>query len=267
MLRVRADAQRLRQVLLNILSNGVKYNREGGRLRCVLEHADDARCMLLIEDSGPGLSPAEQARLFQPFERLGRETSSVEGTGLGLIISRRLVQEMGGELELSSQIGRGTQVRITLPLARDDDPLAASTVVAATEAALDPASANAPLRMLYVEDNRLNAILFEEAIKRHGDIELRIAEDGPEALALVRDWPPQVLVLDANLPSMSGYELLRHLRALPPLAGTTAFMCSADALPSDLQRAREAGFTGYWTKPIDIERVIGDLDALRTATA
>ncbi|WP_295645960.1 PAS domain S-box protein [uncultured Methylibium sp.] len=266
-LRVRADAQRLRQVLLNILSNGVKYNREGGRLRCVLEQADDARCVLLIEDSGPGLSPAEQARLFQPFERLGRETSSVEGTGLGLIISRRLVQEMGGELELSSQIGRGTQVRITLPLARDDDPLAASTVVAAAETSLDPASATAPLRMLYVEDNRLNAILFEEAIKRHGDIELRIAEDGPEALALVRDWPPQVLVLDANLPSMSGYELLRHLRALPPLAGTPAFMCSADALPSDLERAREAGFTGYWTKPIDIERVIGDLDALRTATA
>jgi len=126
-------------------------------------------------------------------------------------------------------------------------------------AAAQPARA---LRMLYVEDNRINAILFEEAMRMHSGIELQVSEDGAEALALARQWRPEVLVLDAHLPDMSGYDLLARLRELPALAAVPAFMCSADAMEEDLRRAREAGFTGYWTKPVDIARVMADLDGL-----
>ena len=262
-LRVRADAQRLRQVLLNVLSNGVKYNRDGGSVRCRVESADAAHCVLCIDDDGLGLTPAQQRRLFQPFERLGLETSAIEGTGLGLIIARRLVHEMGGTLELASRPGAGTTVRLTLchADAADADGQADAPPPPGMRTPTE-ARGPVPLRVLYVEDNRINALLFEEALRLRSDIELRIAEDGEEALALVSQWLPDVLVLDAHLPGISGHELLRRLRALPALAQAPAYMCSADAMPDDVQRALAAGFAGYWTKPIDLARVMTDLDAL-----
>lgn len=122
--------------------------------------------------------------------------------------------------------------------------------------------AHAPaLRMLYVEDNRLNAILFEEAMRLRGDIDLRCAETGEEALACLADWMPQVLVLDAHLPDTTGYELLARLRGIPGLAQAPAFMCSADAYADDLARAQAAGFAGYWTKPLDLAVVHADIEA------
>ncbi|HET7792859.1 MAG TPA: response regulator, partial [Rhizobacter sp.] len=118
------------------------------------------------------------------------------------------------------------------------------------------------LRMLYVEDNRINALLFEEAMRMHSShIELRVAEDGDQALTLAQDWRPEVLVLDAHLPGISGFEVLRQLRTLPGLDTVPAYMCSADAMPDDVQRAYEAGFVGYWTKPINIGSVLADIEA------
>ena len=114
------------------------------------------------------------------------------------------------------------------------------------------------LRMLYVEDDRINAMLVTAAVQLQGGFELRVAEDGQEALALVRDWTPEVLVLDAHLPDINGFDLLQALRQLPELARTPAFMCSADSMPADLRRAAEAGFSGYWTKPVDIARIVAD---------
>lgn len=122
-----------------------------------------------------------------------------------------------------------------------------------------------PLQVLYVEDNRINAMLFDAAMRTRSDIELHLAEDGAEALSRVADLRPDVLVLDAHLPDMDGYELLVVLRGLPGLADTPAFMCSADAKPEDLERARRAGFIGYWTKPVDIVAILADLDRLRGA--
>lgn len=119
-----------------------------------------------------------------------------------------------------------------------------------------------PMRVLYVEDNRINAILFAEAVGMRGDIELRVAEDGEEALELLSAWTPELLVLDAHLPGMSGFDVLRQLRAIPALTHVPAYMCSADALPEDLERARLAGFNGYWTKPIDLRALMTDLDGL-----
>ncbi|MBX3608073.1 MAG: response regulator, partial [Piscinibacter sp.] len=130
-----------------------------------------------------------------------------------------------------------------------------------------PAEAAPQLRLLYVEDNRINALLFEEAMRVLGGCELRVAEDGESALAEVRDWIPEVLVLDAHLPDMSGHEVLRRLREMPALAQVPAYMCSADAMPEDIRRAMDAGFTGYWTKPIEMAVVAAELDALRRRLA
>src|SRR5207245_4950790 len=161
-----------------------------------------------------------------------------------------------------------------LPFAQDTQDeqefAASATAPPLSIAAPDPASAVPVLRILYVEDNRINAILFEEAIRLRDGVELRLAEDGTEALDHVRSWTPDVLVLDANLPGMDGFELLHALRCEPDLARVPAFMCSADAMPDDVKRAAEAGFTGYWSKPINIAKILSDLEeicAVRVAMA
>ncbi|QTN25307.1 PAS domain S-box protein [Rhizobacter sp. AJA081-3] len=262
---VHADARSLRQVLMNMVSNAVKYNRNGGWVVISLLPAPPGRCVIAIEDTGSGLSDEQLSRLFQPFERLGHETSAIEGSGLGLVITRSLIELMGGTVTLSSVPGAGTLARIDLPAA---DPPASAP----------PSPANVPpvieeqrpmdqpaLRVLYVEDNRINALLFEEAMRVLGGIELLVAENGADALRTVEAWTPQVLVLDANLPDMNGNELLVRLRRRPELAGVPAYMCSADAMPEDLQRARDSGFQGYWTKPIELNMVSAALDAQRPA--
>jgi PAS domain S-box-containing protein len=263
---VKADPRCLRQVLMNMISNAVKYNRAGGWVAVSLLDAPPQRCVIGIEDTGSGLTDEQLARLFQPFERLGHETSGIEGSGLGLVITRSLIEQMGGTITLSSVPGAGTLARIDLPAA-DPATSPAPLPVAAADAAAPPSAEQAPLRLLYVEDNRINALLFEEAMRVLGGIELQVAEDGAEALRLVQQWTPQVLVLDANLPDMHGHELLGRLRRIPALATTPAFMCSADAMPEDLERARTAGFLDYWTKPIELPRVSAALDALRNTTA
>ncbi|MCU0928495.1 MAG: PAS domain-containing protein [Burkholderiaceae bacterium] len=263
-----ADAQRLRQVLLNIGSNAVKYNRPGGRVTWSIEALADGRCAVAIDDTGTGMSPDQLARLFQPFERLGRDTSTIEGTGLGLVISRRLVEAMGGALEIDSRPGRGTRMHVVLPAAPTvaAEPAAPGRGAAAVPPAV-PAAGVDPLRLLYVEDNRINALLFEEALRRHPGFDLRVAEDGAEALEVVQDWYPDVLVLDANLPGASGHEVLQQLRRLDALADAPAYMCSADAMPADVQRALDAGFRAYWTKPLDIEVIVDELQRLRRERA
>ena len=273
---VLADRQRLRQVLMNIGSNAIKYNRDGGSVVVRAQRQADGTVLLSLQDTGTGMTAEQLARLYQPFERLGRETSSVAGTGLGLIITRSLVESMGGHMDIVSQPGVGTRVSVTLPGAQalgpqTEVPERCETPAAATPESSSPdwisvpatptsAPADLPaLRVLYVEDNRINALLFAEALRPYAEIELDIAEDGDIALSMARENPPHVLVLDAHLPGMSGFEVLQAMRELPPLADAPAFMCSADAMPEDLARAKQAGFTGYWTKPIDIVAVTTEL--------
>ena len=273
---VLADRQRLRQVLMNIGSNAIKYNRDGGSVVVRAERQADGAVLLSLQDTGTGMTAEQLAKLYQPFERLGRETSNVAGTGLGLIITRSLVESMGGHMDIVSQPGTGTQVCVTLPGAHAAGPLDEATGRRETPAAVTPedsspdwisvpatptpALADLPaLRVLYVEDNRINALLFAEALRPYAEIELDIAEDGDIALSMAQENPPHVLVLDAHLPGMSGFEVLEAMRQLPPLADAPAFMCSADAMPEDLARAKAAGFAGYWTKPIDIVAVTTEL--------
>jgi CheY-like chemotaxis protein len=242
-------------VLLNVASNAIKYNHPGGTVRWRVQGPTDAgRVTLCVDDDGAGMSEEQMSRLFQPFERLGRETSTIEGTGLGLIIARSLVQAIGGKLAIESRAGLGTTASIELQVS---EPAAAPVQPVATAAAPSAPS----LRMLYVEDNRINAILFEEAMRMHGDrVELRVAEDGDQAMTVAQQWQPEVLVLDAHLPGISGFEVLRLLRTLPGLDTVPAYMCSADAMPDDVQRAYEAGFVGYWTKPINVSAVLADIE-------
>ncbi len=277
---IQADEQRLRQVLLNIGSNGIKYNRAGGQVRWSVEFQTPGRVILVIEDDGAGMSPEQLTKLFQPFERLGKETSSIEGSGLGLIIARSLAAEMNGSLDVRSQIGMGTRVLIELPclkvrsVGHPDDgtevhppDFSNPVVMDSSASSSEPGQQAAPsraLRLMYVEDNRINALLFEQALKLQDGFDLRIAEDGQHALEIAERWTPDVLVLDAHLPGMSGFEALQALRTLPGLGSTPAFMCSADAMPEDVQRAMDAGFIGYWTKPIEVQQVLTELHALRS---
>ncbi len=263
---VLADERCLRQVLMNMVSNAVKYNRPGGWVLVTLLDAPPGRCAIAIEDTGSGLTDEQLARLFQPFERLGHETTGIEGSGLGLVITRSLIEQMGGAVTLSSVPGAGTLARIELPAAESPDTAPAPLSPPQTTVTEPPPAQRPPLRVLYVEDNRINALLFEEAMRLLGGIELLIAESGEEALRLIEGWTPQVLVLDANLPDMNGHELLARLREVAALAGLPAFMCSADAMPEDLERARASGFRGYWTKPIEMAKVSAALDALRETT-
>jgi PAS domain S-box-containing protein len=259
---VKADAQRLRQVLINIVSNAVKYNLPGGTVRFSLTDQQPGRLKLCIQDGGAGMNEAQMRRLFHPFDRLGQETSSIEGTGLGLIIARSLMQAIGGNLEVQSSPGRGTRVYIELLRDKAPNPQTDSHPECTDNVGI-VSTTKTPLRMLYVEDNKINAILFESALGLHqNQVELRIAEDGEQALAIATDWLPEVLVLDAHLPGMTGFDVLRLLRAVPGLSTVPAYMCSADAMAKDVQRAYEAGFVGYWTKPIDITAVLSDIDAL-----
>jgi PAS domain S-box-containing protein len=272
-----ADRQRLRQVIMNICANAIKYNHEGGTVRVDVQALPGHTLALTIEDTGAGMSPQQLAKLFQPFERLGRETSSTEGTGLGLIITRSLIEAMGGHMDIRSHPGAGTRVSLHLPMLDDSAPtLSATPSDSAYPPSSDqgsPPSSTMPcdsqtpsqtlnnsaalpaLRVLYVEDNRINAMLFEEALRPYPQIDLAVAEDGEMAMEMAQEQWPDVLVLDAHLPGMSGFEVLRALRTLPQLAKVPAFMCSADAMPEDVARAKDAGFDGYWTKPIDIVAV------------
>ncbi len=281
---VMLDRQRLRQVIMNIASNAIKYNQAGGAVRISAKVLPDGMVELRLNDTGPGMSPRQLDRLFQPFERLGRETTSTEGTGLGLIITRSLMEAMGGRMALRSELGVGTSVSLMLPwqapeVAGDvqtDDTLLTCPQgdFAANMHNRDRIEAEQPLppcdqpkageqmpalRVLYVEDNRINAMLFEEALRPFSQIQLEIAEDGQMALSIARDQAPDVLVLDAHLPGMSGFDVLKALRTLPGLDNKPAYMCSADAMPEDIARAQAAGFTGYWTKPIDIVAVTSEL--------
>jgi len=251
-LHVRADRTRLMQVLLNLLSNAVKFNRSGGDVQ-LRARADRAHRWVELDiiDCGAGLSADQQRSLFQPFNRLGAETSGVAGTGLGLTISRQLVEAMGGRIELRSTPAIGTCVTLALPLVAAPGVSRAPRAVASTT----PAPGR-PLRVLYVEDNPINVLLVREALARHATrFELEVAVDGEQGLAALEAARPDLVLLDINLPGMSGHEVLDRLRADPRFADLPCVAVSADAMPDEIERARQRGFDDYWTKPLDIKHL------------
>jgi PAS domain S-box-containing protein len=246
LLVVRADRLRLKQVLLNLLGNAVKYNREGGEVRIGAQPLPGDRLRLVVEDDGPGIPAGRRDHLFQPFSRLGAELGSVEGTGIGLALSRRLVELMGGRIGVDDPPGGGAAFWLELPTAT----LAAAPI--APEEAVVSAFGLAPSRVLYIEDNPANLALVEQIVARHPGLVLASATDGPGGLAAARAHPPALVLLDIHLPGMDGYEVLARLRADPATRGVPVVALTAQAMPSDARRAIEAGFDEYLTKPIDL---------------
>jgi signal transduction histidine kinase/CheY-like chemotaxis protein len=251
---VLADRTRIKQVLLNLLSNAVKYNREGGAvvLDCAAGEAP-GRLRLSVRDTGLGLGPEQLAALFQPFNRLGQENGAQEGTGIGLVLTRRLVELMGGTIGVSSSPGVGSvfwiELQATAPLA---------FALPGQPPALEPARAGAAATgqhlILYVEDNPANLKLVEEIVRFRPDLRLLAAPDGPLGLSMARTHLPDLVLMDLNLPGMSGMDVLGELRRDPRTAAIPVIALTANAMPLDIERGLAAGFARYLTKPIDVER-------------
>ncbi|MBQ5939308.1 ATP-binding protein [Massilia sp. AB1] len=258
---VLADRTRLKQVLLNLLSNAVKYNRESGAVVLTCEQTAPSRLRLSVQDTGQGLSAEQVASLFQPFNRLGQEGGSQEGTGIGLVVTKRLVELMGGQIGVSSSPGVGSvfwiELATTAPLA-SALPEGGQEVQAAAPAA--PMEGE-PHLLLYVEDNPANLRLIEEIVRFRPDLRLLSAPDGHIGLQLARAHRPEVILMDLNLPGMSGIEVLRQLRTDPETAAIPVIALTANAMPRDIERGIAAGFHRYLTKPIDIDKFTEAIDS------
>ena len=254
-IRVVADRVRLRQVLVNLLSNAVKYNRQGGSVSVGWSLHRDT-CRLSITDTGPGMTPEQLARLFEPFNRLGAERSGVEGTGIGLVLSRRLVELMQGELRIDSRAGEGTVAMLVLE--RSDE-------LAATPTVSPPLSQHGdldepPLHVLYAEDNEVNVELVRQVASFRPSVALRVAPNGTQALRMARESPPDLMLVDMHLGDMTGLELARTLRGDPATADIRLVALSADALPEQIDDALAFGFEAYLTKPIEFRKLLRVLD-------
>jgi len=259
---VLADARALEQVLMNLLSNAIKYNRRGGRVTLALDSesaagAAPARLRIGVRDEGPGLSAEQQANLFQPFNRLGAEQRRIEGSGLGLVIARELARAMDGELRVASRPGAGSTFSIALPACAPPQLEAAPT----TQADAD-ASITGRRHLLYIEDEPLNVLLMQEVVRSRAEWTLDIAHDGAGGLALARSLKPDLVLIDMNLPDTNGMALIRALRGDARTASLRCIALSADAMREQIDAARNAGFDDYWTKPIDVVRMLGTLSAL-----
>jgi len=258
---VDADRTRLKQILINLLSNAIKYNQANGTV--VVEAActgsTPERIRVSVKDTGAGLTPDMLMQLFQPFNRLGRERTSEEGTGIGLVMSKRLVELMGGEIGVESTVGLGSVFWFELNAAE-----APQLPVDRGELAANPQTQDkrgAPLRtLLYVEDNPANLKLIEQLIARRPDMRLLSASDGNLGIQLARANQPEVILMDINLPGISGIEALRILREDSATAHIPVVALSANAMPRDIEKGLQAGFFRYLTKPIKVNEFMHTLD-------
>ncbi len=255
---VLADRQRLRQVLLNLFSNAVKYNRAGGRVDLTVAQRLDSRVRISIRDTGEGLGPEKLRRLFTPFDRLGAETGPEEGTGLGLSLSKRLVEAMEGELHVESVVGSGTTFHVDLWLAPASWEVDAPAGPGPAECA-DPGTRG---RLLYIEDNLINVRLVEHILRRRPGVEFMTAIQGSMGLALAREHQPDAIFLDLHLPDMEGEAVLQRLLGDPLTASIPVVILSADATPGKVSRLHRAGARDFMTKPLDIARFLATVDAL-----
>ena len=252
-----ADRQRLTEILLNLLSNAVKYNRPGGRVTVAFERSAPTRFRIKVTDTGAGIPRQKLQMLFTPFERLGAEATAVEGTGLGLALSRGLAEAMGGSLGVVSEVDRGSTFWVELELT---DELEMTIPVGPAEPRAAASLAARPATVLYIEDNSSNVRLMERVLGRRPGITLLHAPQGQTGVAMAAARRPDLIFLDMHLPDMPGDEVLRQLWCDPELRRIPVVVLSADATPSQVRRVMASGASAYLTKPLDLQNVLATLD-------
>jgi PAS domain S-box-containing protein len=258
---VHGDRTRIKQVMINLLSNAIKYNGIGGTVTVQCAGTGKERVRVSVSDTGAGLPPDQVAQLFQPFNRLGQHDSGEEGTGIGLVVTKQLVELMGGEIGVDSVVGKGTVFWVEFA-ASAAPALALENIDEDTlerRQALSLQAGDQPT-MLYVEDNPANLALVEQLIARRGDLKLLTAIDAPLGIELARAYLPDVILMDINLPGMSGYGALKRLREDPATAHIPVLALSANAMPRDIEKGLEAGFFRYLTKPIRVHEFMSAVD-------
>ncbi|MBT9487113.1 MAG: response regulator [Rubrivivax sp.] len=247
-LAVQADPVRLRQVLINLLSNAVKYNRPGGSVQVDVQHSAD-QVVLAVRDTGLGMSADQLQHLYEPFNRLGHEHGGIEGTGLGLALTRQLVGLMGGTLGFESQPGRGTTARLCLPAAAAADPPPDG-----------PVAATAPTgTVLYIEDNEINVMVVEQMLSRWAGVRFVHAGNGQAGIAQAAALQPDLVLLDMHLPDMNGVQVLQRLRQQPDTAALRVVVLSAGDAPDEVAQLLAEGAVDYWTKPVELDRFLSGM--------
>jgi signal transduction histidine kinase/ActR/RegA family two-component response regulator len=254
-----ADRQRLTQVLLNLLSNAIKYNHEGGSVVVSSEEVTGGRMRVTVTDNGPGIPPDKMARLFTPFDRLGVEETGIEGAGLGLSLSKRLMEAMGGTLGVASTPGQGSTFWIELPIVASPEERMAQVDERLPVPAELEASRKARV-VLYIEDNLSNLKLIQRLLVHRPEVRLLPVMQARLGLQLARENNPTLILLDLQLPDISGDEVLRQLRATPETRDIPVAIISADATPGQVKRLRAAGAWRYLTKPLDVKQFLAVLD-------
>ncbi|HVF70854.1 MAG TPA: PAS domain S-box protein [Chthoniobacterales bacterium] len=263
-LHVLADRQRLKQVLLNLVTNAVKYTAIGGHVVISLDQTSSTRTRIVVTDNGPGIASEKVARLFTPFDRLGLEQSGVEGTGLGLALSQRLMRAMGGEIGVQSAVGEGCAFWIELPAT--ESPLRSLPRNRSGIRGADSTAGSG--KILYIEDNLSNLTLVEQMLTDQPDIELLTAMQGGLGIDLARKHSPDLILLDLHLPDLRGHEVLARLRGDERTRNIPVVVISADATAGQIQRLLAGGARNYLTKPIDLReffRVIDETMRARTS--
>ncbi|MGH8514566.1 MAG: ATP-binding response regulator, partial [Gammaproteobacteria bacterium] len=254
---VTADRQRLKQVLVNLLANAIKYNREAGTVHVMCEQVDEARLRISVTDTGPGIAPEHMERLFTPFDRLGAGETGIEGTGIGLALSKKLVELMGGRIQARSEVGRGSTFSVEFERAEATE-LEESSV---TATAAPATGADTPARtILYVEDNLPNLKLVERILARRPPTRLLAAMQGGLGLELAAEHRPDLILLDVHLPDMTGDDVLRGLKESSQTRAIPVVMISAEASKGKIERFLAAGASAYLTKPLDVAEFLRVID-------
>lgn len=256
---IQADRTRLKQVLINLLSNAIKYNRAGGTVVVDCDFTIPGRLRIGVRDTGAGLSPELLAQLFQAFNRLGKEATGEEGTGIGLVVSKRLVELMEGTIGAHSTVGTGSVFWIELGSAVDPH-IDFIKSVTTTLTAIPEGTGKRTRLILYVEDNPANLKLIEQLIARRSDLRLLTAQNGTDGISLALGYMPDVILMDINLPGISGIEAMKIIRLDPTTAHIPIVALSANAIPRDIEKGIEAGFFRYLTKPIKVNEFMETLN-------